>query len=388
MTSRDRLLAALVRGIPDRLPVTTHHLMPSYLERFCDGLDPQGFFDRFGLDPILWIAAHRPDTERGHTVSPVQPRPGFLEPPWIESGTWRIEIEAIPDDRFSTELYRIITPGGELQMVKRSTPETAWVAERLVKDKTDIDLIAAYAPAPLCDTAAVDRAAATFGDRGIVRGTVPGFDLYGQPGCWQDAAVLVGTERLIMATWDDPAWVRTLLEIVRERKLAWLASSAGARFDLLELGGGDASSTVISPAIFETFVAPADTALVEAAHAAGQRIVYHTCGGMMPLLELIADMGPDAMETFTPPSLGGDVDLAAAKERIGDRVCLIGGFDQARFFTGCTPAETRRAVRECFAAAGAGGGYILSPSDHFFAAEPELIAAFADEARACTYRVR
>jgi len=38
------------------------------------------------------------------------------------------------------------------------------------------------------------------------------------------------------------------------------------------------------------------------------------------LLEQIADMGPDAMETFTPASLGGDADLAEAKRRIGDRV--------------------------------------------------------------------
>ena len=80
----------------------------------------------------------------------------------------------------------------------------------------------------------------------------------------------------------------------------------------------------------------------------GLRVVYHTCGGMMPILEQIADMGPDAMETFTPASLGGDADLSQAKSRIGDRVCMIGGFDQARFFHGCSPEETRHAVRRCF----------------------------------------
>jgi len=49
------------------------------------------------------------------------------------------------------------------------------------------------------------------------------------------------------------------------------------------------------------------------------------------------------------------VDLAKAKERIGDKVCMIGGFDQLHFFTGCTPAETRADVRRCFKAAGQGG---------------------------------
>ena len=50
-----------------------------------------------------------------------------------------------------------------------------------------------------------------------------------------------------------------------------------------------------------------------------------------------------------------------------------------------TPEETRAEVRRCFREAGAGGGLILSPSDHFFEAKPELLHAFADEARKCTY---
>ncbi len=131
------------------------------------------------------------------------------------------------------------------------------------------------------------------------------FDVFGQPGCWQDAACLVEIERLILETFDDPTWVRELLGILQRRKLVYARSLKGARYDLIEYGGGAASSTVISPAIFDGFVAPYDRPVIEAAHAAGQRIVYHTCGGMMPLLERIAAMGPDAMETFTPAGMGG-----------------------------------------------------------------------------------
>ena len=80
-----------------------------------------------------------------------------------------------------------------------------------------------------------------------------------------------------------------------------------------------------------------------------------------------------------------DVDLAAAKQRIGHRVCMIGGFDQFHFFIGCSADDTRREVRRCFEAAGDGGGFILAPSDHFFDADPMLIQAFADEARRCVY---
>ena len=197
--------------------------------------------------------------------------------------------------------------------------------------------------------------------------------------------MLYGIENLIYATYDDPEWVHAFLNILLQRKKVFVESLKGAKYDIVELGGGDASSTVISPKIFDQFVAPYDSQLIELAHKAGQRIVYHTCGGMMPFLERIADMGVDAMETFTPPEMGGDMILAEAKKRIGDRVCMIGGFDQFHFFKDCTPEETRRAVRKYFEDAGAGGGYILSPSDHFFDADLELVKAFADEGRQCVY---
>jgi uroporphyrinogen decarboxylase len=365
VSSRARLLAALDRRVPDRLPVTTHHLMPSFLARM-GGLGERQFFDRFGLDAISWTTPLLRPLEDGG--------PG-----------WRLERESLPDPDYATTRYRFVTARGTLTTVLQDDGRSAWVRERLVKEKRDVETLEAIELDPACDLGAVASAAAAIGDRGIVRGAVPGFPVYGQPGCWQDAAVLVGIEPLILATFSDPAWVKQVMAVVQRPKLAFLRSAAGARFDLLELGGGDASSTVISPAILDRFVAPFDTPLVEAAHASGLRVVYHTCGGMMPFLERIADMGPDAMETFTPRDMGGDADLAEAKRRIGGRVCLVGGFDQFHDFVGCAPEQTRGAVRRLFEQAGAGGGYILAPSDHFFEAEEALLDAFADEARRCRY---
>jgi len=380
MTSRERLLVALARGVPDRLPVTTHHLMPSFL-REAGSVSEREFFDRYGLDAIRWTTPLRPGegARPDPDADPIGESWSFL------TDEWRVERFALPHPDFRTTRYAFTTPRGALSTVVQDDGRTTWVAERLIKQPADIDVVARDAPVPLCDGEAVRAAAAGFGDRGIVRGAVPGFAIYGQPGCWQDAAVLVGIQELIFAVHDDPGWVTALLGALRDRKLAFLQSSAGTPFDLIELGGGDASSTVISPAIFDRFVAPFDSPLVAAAHDAGQHIVYHTCGGMMPLLERIAAMGVDAMETFTPKDMGGDTRLAEAKARIGGRVCLIGGFDQFHYFTGCTPEDTRRAVRTSFEAAGAGGGFILAPSDHFFEAEPALLDAFASEARACAY---
>ncbi len=385
MTSRQRMLRALERGKSDRLPVTTHHLMDSFRRHYLGNASSQAFFDRFKLDAIHWVVAHRPDPMSGEYYDPLQGTPGFLEAHRVASDQWRVFAEELNGQEWPATRYRFVTSKGELSMVLQSNEHTSWVAKHLIEKKTDIDLIGEYATAPKCEINAVNREAEEFGERGLIRGHICTFDVFGQPGTWQDAACLVGIERLIMESYDDPAWVHSLLKILQRRKLVYTRSLQGAAYDVIELGGGDASSTVISPRLFEEFVAPYDSEIIAAAHEAGQRIAYHTCGGMMPLLERIASMRPDAMETFTPPAMGGDVDLAEAKRRIGDKVCLIGGFDQFHFFTSCTPAQTRAEVRRCFEAAGSGGGYILSPSDHFFEADLPLIEAFAQEARDCLY---
>jgi len=385
MTSRERLLAALACQAPDRLPVTTHHVMPYFLEKYLHGMSDQEFFDEFGLDAITWSVPHKPAPGSLDYPDPLQSAPGFLESRRVSSDSWRIHPEDVSRTGHKLMRYRVVTPAGSLTTVLEDAGYTTWVVEPLIKNRRDIDLIGSYVTTPACDVDALNRVAAEFGDRGIVRGHICCFDMFGQPGCWQDAACLVGTEKLILATVDDPEWVHELLRILQRRKRTFIESLAGARYDILELGGGDASASVISPRLFKTFVGPYDAELIETAHRAGQRIVYHICGKIMPMIGAVVDLKPDAIETFTPAGMGGDTDLAAAKARIGGRACMIGGFDQFHFFTGCEAEATRAEVRRCFREAGPHGGYILSPSDHFFDARPELLGAFAAEARACRY---
>jgi len=82
--------------------------------------------------------------------------------------------------------------------------------------------------------------------------------------------------------------------------------------------------------------------------------------------------------------MGGDCDLAEAQSRVGDALCFIGGFDQNAGFEQGTPAEVRAQVEQLHSCC-PNGGYICSPSDHFFFGDPANIQAFADAARACRY---
>ena len=137
--------------------------------------------------------------------------------------------------------------------------------------------------------------------------------------------------------------------------------------------------------MFKEFCLPYDRKQHAALHEVGLKIVYHLCGGVMHMLDLVAQNGADGLETMTPPSMGGDCDLREASRRVGDRLFFIGGFDQNAGFERGTPAEARRLVHECFEATKDHAGYIIAPSDHFFFGDPANLQAFADAAKECTY---
>ena len=91
MTSRQRLLAALDRRAPDRLPATTHHLMPYFLDKYLGGASNQEFFDRFDLDAIYWTTPYRPDSDRGEYYAPHPVDVAGVEDRPIVTDQWRLE---------------------------------------------------------------------------------------------------------------------------------------------------------------------------------------------------------------------------------------------------------------------------------------------------------
>jgi uroporphyrinogen-III decarboxylase len=276
----------------------------------------------------------------------------------------------------------ITTPQGQLENLIAENPITRWNVTHLIKRHEDLELVDKYLPVPTLDKEAVRRDYEGLGQDGIMRG----FGCGEQGGCWQDAVCLVGMEKLILEAADHPDWVHALLKALWRKKARFVEESlAGAAYDLIETGGGAASSTVISPRYFREFCLPYDRMMVDALHSVGHRVVYHTCGGMMPILELIAENGCDACETLTPPTMGGDARPRELKSRVGSRMALIGGLDQNSVLEVGTPDQIRRHVHELFEAYGTGGGYIMSPSDHFFHVPVENLEAYGRAARECIY---
>jgi uroporphyrinogen-III decarboxylase len=371
MTSKERMLCALERGRPDRLPVSVHQWQGYHLDKYLGGMSDLDAFERFGMDAQIqyfeemgqfWVA--NADYTKCSTAE------------WIDDAK---VISDDPDDRAVHHTIR--TPGGELTYRTAGDRKTTWITEYMIKRDEDIELVRKYMPVPELDSSPLAEVYDKVGDRGIVRGFVWG----DQAGCWQHACCLMDVNELILRCFDTPAWVHDLLQILLDKKLRFVESMRGAKFDLIETGGGAASSTLISPSLHEEFCTPYDRKLHDALHELGFKVTYHTCGGTFGIEELIVANGCDASETLAPPSVGGNQEPWEFAEKVAGRVALIGGIDQFSVVTDGQPELIRAKVREAFEKVGPGGGYICSLSDHFFETPLDNLQAYADAARECAY---
>lgn len=373
MTSKERMMAALAGEKPDRLPVTIHQWQGYHLDEYMDHMTDLQAFEACGMDAAIqyfeamgqfWI----PRAEKYVQVT----------------DQWQVDVQVVKDDPWDRELhYTVTTPEGTLTYKTGANPQTTWITEYLVKRPEDVELIDKYMPVARLDQEQIAAAYDEVGDAGILRGFVWG----DQAGCWQHACCLMDVQELILAAIDTPDWVHHFMQVLQKKKLQFVEDSLrGAKFDLIETGGGASSDTVISPAMHREFCMPYDREVHRAVHDCGLKVTYHTCGGQVHLLDLIVENEADASETLSPPGTGGNItDPAAVRDAFAGRVAMIGGMDQFHILTEGSADEIRAEVQRLFEGFGRDGGYILSASDHFFDAPRKNLEVYAAAARECVY---
>lgn len=364
MTSKERMLAAIHRQKPDRLPVTIHQWQSYHLNKYMGGISDIEANALCGFDASI-------------------NRASITEP---ETANWRITETTTPGVECNIIDTVIQTPDGTLTRQRGRNSMTVWVTQHLIKQPEDIFLLKKYQPVPILNREEIIDTYDELGDNGILRTFICG----AQGSCWQDACELYGTENMIMATFDDPGWVHEFMEILLQIKLAYIEQNMPSLpIDLVETGGGAGSNTVISPAIHEEFCMPYDKRLHDAIQSLGYNVVYHTCGGMSKITDLIVKNGCDASETLSPNGVGGDISNDAIATQVYNdlhpHVGLIGGMDQFNVLERGNPQQIEKEVDRLFTLYGRDGGYILSASDHFFEAPLENLKAFGKAAQQFTY---
>lgn len=159
-----------------------------------------------------------------------------------------------------------------------------------------------------------------------------------------EAADLRGINRLMLDFYDDPDFVRDLLDFVLEMEVAFARAQVEAGVDLV--GIGDAAASLVGPQIYEKFVWPYEKRMIDRLHALGTRVRLHICGNISRILEPIGRLGCEMVD------LDYMVSVAEARRAMGPQQVLLGNLDPVRALRDGTPESVRSAVAECHRQAG------------------------------------
>ena len=376
MNSQERLLTAFRRGTPDRVPVATW-LSLKLLDEIT-GQAPKQFLDRVVEDPSSTIIKIQEDLG----LDPIVITFSELEDEVIDwprrlfqwqseaFAQWQVHIETGNGDGDAPVIHRTITtPEGQLTSEYRRERYQKWTSEYLIKDERDLALLK-YRPDPnYLDLRGLKEMVRKVGTRGLV--------LHNFPGVWYEACTLRGLVTVSMDIYDRPEWLHRYLSELTDYLLKLLARvlESGIKVLLLDeswVGVG------LSKKVFNECILPYDKQLVAMAQQAGVLVDYHNCGRVTAILEPMAETGADVLEPLTPKSLNGDIQLADAKQRVGDSLALYGGFNE-RVLASDNLDDVRREVHRCIDEAGEGGGYAIRCAGQIFEANLKNIEVMAEE---------
>lgn len=226
---------------------------------------------------------------------------------------------------------------------------------------------------PAKGNAAYSRVVAEYGTQLFV----VGFVTYG---IFENTWQAMGFEEFIVATRRHKRFVTRMIKFYEDLHCMLIEALAdagvGAYFYTDDLAFR--SGPMLNPRSLEELFGDSYRRLTETARKAGIKIIIHSCGNVVPLLGWFADCGFDAVQALEPTA---GVTLAAAKEAVGDRMCLIGNIDVSEVLVSGTRQEVFEAVRSAIAEAGRGGGYILSPEHNHAAVSVERLKWMVEAVR-------
>ncbi len=186
---------------------------------------------------------------------------------------------------------------------------------------------------------------------------------------------LTGMENLMIKMYDDPGFVHSVASMVTAYSLKQLDMLVDAGLDVLivEDDIADKNSTLISPAQFREFINPYNKQLVDLAHERGLKVVRHSDGNLWPIMDILIETGYDGLNPLEPQA---GMEMKKVREYCGNRLCLLGNIDCIDLLPSGTEAEVEESVRKVIQDAGADGALIIDSSNTYHpGVKPENVMA-------------
>ena len=158
------------------------------------------------------------------------------------------------------------------------------------------------------------------------------------------AADLRGINTLMLDFYDDPGFVRDLFEFSVAMALDFARPQVEAGADFI--GVGDAAASLVGPALYNEFVLPYEHKLIDGLHALGSRVRLHICGKTRRLFGGMADLGAEIIDLDWPAP------IAEARQTAGPDQVFAGNLDPVSVLRNGTPERITEEVGACHRAAG------------------------------------
>ncbi len=358
MTSKQRLLTAFGRNEADHVPVC-----PDISVMVPAKLTGRPFYELF-LDG----RPHNGWTSATYSEAYVEAVKYFGMDGWyIYGGLIEIKPEDSPvfdetivektDGKLVKRVCR--TPLGDLDEEEMYyADEPPWRGVKPIKDlKKDFEKFKLYMGAEGWTWEQDYRDRDRIGDLGVYVAMIPVFQ------DWWFHIRQGGFEECYLDFIDEPEFVDEVYEFWTEWAIANLKANLEAKPDEIMLGGSSASLSISSPKLFRKYELPFIQKASRLCREAGVLSHLHICGKSWKLVEIVAsETDVDVMEPMEEPP-GGDVDIAEAKRRVGDKLCIKGNINTFDFMLNATPGQVEEKCKRLIDAAAAGGGFVLSTGD-------------------------
>jgi uroporphyrinogen decarboxylase len=224
------------------------------------------------------------------------------------------------------------------------------IEDNIVKQASDLDKV--KVPDPKTDGRLPIHLQATKIIRQTVDKSTPIFSYI--PGPLTLSGILRKTDALMIDLIRNAKLIHALNKLSLEASKAYAVAKIESGADIIVAGDPTASTTMISPRMFEQFELPYLKELFTCISKAGAVASLHICGQTTPILEKMVETGAKILE------LDYQVELREAKRRVGSRVCIQGNVNPTGALLQGTFADVLSESRKCISDAAAGGGYILS----------------------------
>jgi uroporphyrinogen decarboxylase len=181
--------------------------------------------------------------------------------------------------------------------------------------------------------------------------------------CGQSANSIIsamGTEKAMISTMENPDICREIMEHTYEQLKVQIDVFSELGVDGIYTGDASASCSFFSPETYRNLFFEYQKRGVDYVHSKKLKALLHICGRISGILEMMVDTDADVIESLDAFTSGGDIDLADAKQRVGNKVCLKGNLDAVHIILPGPAEKVYNMSMDSLNKAGMNGGYILS----------------------------